>query len=314
MRSSILRFPLFCLALVASVAVSAAPLLTPAELDALLPDDMVRVVDTRGDDDFAQAHIPGAVSAPYGQWRGPASNPGELVPMDQLTTLVQALGLTPQTHAVIVYAGRNSTDFGSAARVYWTLKSLGMARLSVLNGGLKAWQAAGLPVTTQAADVAPSSWQPQFNDQWLATRDEVRDLLGNGHTLLVDARPAPYFEGHKAHPAAGAWGTLPGAVNLDNARFFKPGSAALMSPAELAQVAQSLQQAPGEDAVSFCNTGHWAATEWFVLSEVLGESNMRLYPGSMVDWTQARTPLPMANEPGRVMQLAYKISNWIKGD
>ena len=44
--------------------------------------------------------------------------------------------------------------------------------------------------------------------------------------------------------------------------------------------------------VSYCNTGHWAATNWFVMSEVLGKDNVKLYDGSMVEWT-ADSSLPL---------------------
>ena len=42
---------------------------------------------------------------------------------------------------------------------------------------------------------------------------------------------------------------------------------------------------PDLPIVSYCNTGHWAATNWFVLSEILGRKDVRLYDGSMVEWT-----------------------------
>ena len=42
---------------------------------------------------------------------------------------------------------------------------------------------------------------------------------------------------------------------------------------------------------SFCNTGHWAATNWFALSEVAGIPNVKLYPESMVGWTNADQPV-----------------------
>lgn len=307
--------PLFRLLLLGlawiGTAALAAPLLAPAELQTLVSGSAVRVIDTRPAPEFAQGHIAGAVSAPYGAWRGPATNPGELPPLPKLTALVQSLGLAPETPVVIVYAGRDSSDFGSAARVYWTLKSLGLHQLSVLDGGLKAWQGAGLPLTTQVATVARSTWQPVFDTRWQATRAELESTLQGPHALLVDARPAPFFEGRAAHDAAGAWGTLPGAVNLDNARFFKPGSAALLEPAELARVAASASAPAGPATVSFCNTGHWAATDWFVRSEVLGQPDARLYAGSMVDWTQAATPLPVANQPGRLMQLWYTAAQWL---
>jgi thiosulfate/3-mercaptopyruvate sulfurtransferase len=47
-----------------------------------------------------------------------------------------------------------------------------------------------------------------------------------------------------------------------------------------------------DDAISFCNTGHWAALGWFARSEILGQKNVKVYDGSMVDWT-ARPELPV---------------------
>ena len=41
-----------------------------------------------------------------------------------------------------------------------------------------------------------------------------------------------------------------------------------------------------DDVYSYCNTGHWAAVNWFVLSEVAGKDNVKLYDGSMVAWTK----------------------------
>ena len=102
-------------ALLAASAWAAPPLLTPAELQALRLTGSVRIIDTREGPAYALQHLPGSVSAPYGRWRGPATNPGQLPPMKQLAALVQELGLTPETHAVIVYTGVDSTDFGSAA-------------------------------------------------------------------------------------------------------------------------------------------------------------------------------------------------------
>ncbi len=46
------------------------------------------------------------------------------------------------------------------------------------------------------------------------------------------------------------------------------------------------------EVVTFCNTGHWASIDWFVLSELLGNADARMYDGSMVEWT-ADPPKPM---------------------
>lgn len=310
-----MRMLRFLLALAAlclpALALGAQPLLTPAELDTLIKTGTVRVVDVREADAYALQHVPGAVSAPYfSRWRGPADNPGVVPPLSQLTALVQELGLTPDTHAVIVYTGVDSTDFGSAARVYWTLRMLGLQELSILNGGLTAWKSAGLPVSSQPATVARSSFQPRMNQSMIATQDEVLSKIGNPNVNLVDSRPAPFFTGRIAMDAARARGTLPGAINLDSDLYFELGTAMLMDKAALEQEADAASFKPGAETIAFCNTGHWSATEWFVRSEILGQSHVKLYPGSMVDWTQAARPLPMMNEPSRLAQLRYQFMNW----
>lgn len=296
----------------AGAARAAAPLVSPAELQALVQAGGVRMVDVRDAQAYALQHLPGAVSAPYARWRGPASNPGLVPPLPALTTLVQDLGLTPDTRTVLVYTGTDSSDFATAARAHWTLKSLGVRELSILNGGLNAWRAAGLPVTSQPALAPRSTWRPRFNPQWLATREDVRALIGRPDAVLVDSRPAPFFQGREAHEAARAPGTLPGAVNLDSDLYFELGSAVLLDKADLQAEADAAHNQPGQQVVTFCNAGHWSATDWFVRSELLGEPNVRLYPGSIIDWSQASQPLPMVNEPGRLEKLRQMLVTWAR--
>ncbi|WP_333706006.1 sulfurtransferase [Ottowia beijingensis] len=289
---------------------AASPLVSPAELKALADAGQVRIVDVRDAEAYALQHLPGAVSAPYARWRGPAANPGLVPPLKDLTALVQELGLTPEQRTVLVYTGTDSSDFATAARAYWTLKSLGARELSILNGGLNAWRGAGFAVSDQAAHAQRSSWQPQFNPQWLATRAEVRQLLGSDQAVLVDSRPAPFFQGRIAHDAAKARGTLPGAVNIDSDLYFELGSAVLMDKASLEAEADAAHAAPGQTVVTFCNAGHWSATDWFVRSELLGQPKVKLYPGSVIDWSQAPEPLPMTNEPSRIDKLRHMLATW----
>ena len=54
--------------------------------------------------------------------------------------------------------------------------------------------------------------------------------------------------------------------------------------------------------VSYCNTGHWAATNWFVLSELLGNENVLLYDGSMVEWTKNQSR-PLVSEKSNLTKV-----------
>lgn len=280
-----------------ALAFAAQPLLSPTELQTLLPNKNVRVVDIRPGNEYATQHIPGALSAPYGSWRGPAANPGQLPALPELQKRVQSLGLTPENHVVVVSSGADQTDFGASARVYWTLKSLGFKELSVLNGGTEAWAAAKLPQDKTPVAAAASNYAPDFNAAMRATRSEIAGLIGKPEANLVDVRVPPQYKGQAKHDAAKVAGTIKGAVNFPHTSWFLPDSKLLGGTDYAQKVLASAPIDVAKGTVVFCNTGHWGATAWFALSEVAGVKNVRLYAESMVDWTQSEPLLPMDNVP-----------------
>lgn len=299
-----------CAALGFAGTAAASPLITAAELKTLQSDPTVRIIDVRDLKHYEANHIPGAVSAPYDDWRGAPSNPGELPPLSKLTTLMRSIGLNNDSHAVVVSTGEHATDFGTGAHVYWILKTAGMKKLSLLSGGVKAWNEAGLPLNRNAVKVAQGNVTPVIDKRLLATRDDVAAKIGNPKVKLIDARPADYFNGDNRHPVAKAAGTIQGAVNVESFKWFKPGTGVLLSADEAKKVAAAFQVDAQEETINFCNSGQWSASNWFIMSEVLNMKNVRMYPGSMIDWTQAATPLPMDNVPGRGKQLLFDAKNW----
>ncbi|XHC08920.1 rhodanese-like domain-containing protein [Labrenzia sp. ac12] len=300
------------LAMTASLATSATaasfgPLVEAAELSASLDTVEPVLLDIRNEG-YEKGHADGALFAPYRMFRGPAENPGGLVDVEKLEAELEELGLEQDTPIVILSEGKSDTDFGSAARVYWTLKSTGFTDLSILNGGLESWKAAGLPVNATAESAFPSELELTFDDTWLATTADVSAVAaGESNALLVDARPADFFNGKKAHEAASRPGTLPTAINHTYTAFFKEGSPAMSTAIDPAALKASLGVQDGKDTVSFCNTGHWAAAHWFAVSEVAGVENAKLYAGSMVEYSQSGNE--MANTPGLVQNLINQILN-----
>jgi len=286
---------------------SVPPVLTPQELDPLSSAPSVRIIDIRPATAYAENHIPGAVSAPYAAWRGPADSPGKLPEVTTLARLVQQLGLDNETHAVVVSTGENATDFGAAARVYWTLKYLGLEKLSVLNGGMQSWQAAGLPQDQSQPQVAASNYEPRLNTAILATQADVLSQIDNPQARLVDARPTAFFLGETKAPTASTPGTIRNAVNIEHSVWFKPGTNEIVSTGEAKAIAAERFPELVDDTIAFCNTGHWAATDWFALSELAGIANVRMYPESLAEWTNASHALPMDNTPGRGSQLLSQL-------
>ena len=294
-----MRLPLATAALLALSGPALADGVTPLVAgdwlnDRLGADDLVvldirNAIDGGSAETFAQGHIPGSIHSDYlaDGWRAPADGiVGMLPPIADLEALIGGLGIDNDDHVVIVPAGTSSTDFGSAARVYWTFKVLGHDAVSILDGGLAGWTGAGFDLASGTAALEPATFTADFQPQLIATADEVEAAIDSG-VQLVDARPADQYAGEAAHAQSLRAGTIPGAVNLQQQTLLDDAGQRTVS----ADAVNYLLQAAGGDTavdggqIAFCNTGHWAAVAWFALSEVAGQDDVALYDGSMVDWT-----------------------------
>ncbi|KQI68852.1 sulfurtransferase [Loktanella sp. 3ANDIMAR09] len=288
------------------------PLLTPAEFTEVQSEVSPLVIDIRspdadGNSVHAAGHIPGAVSAPYALFRGSAESPGEVVPAERLQEVLRDLGVTRDRPTLIVHQGSDVTDFGAAARVYWTLKSSGVSQLAILNGGMNAWTEAGLSLDEGEVTPEPSMIEVSYSDEWLATREEVLSIVnGEAEATLVDARPESFWAGEQAHPAAAKPGTLPQSEYFTHSNWFSNGPVIVDADAARALASEGNLD-DGAPIISFCNTGHWAATNWFAMSELAGLENVKLYPESMVGWSNAG--YEMANVPGPVRRMWNQIKS-----
>lgn len=308
----------------AAAAQTVPVLLAPAQLHKAIGQgaaagDRPLVLDLResdGDDTlfhFAAGHIPGAVNLPYAAWRASGRQPGRLPDLSVLAQRLGQSGAHPSRWVVLVHDGSEPSEMGTAARAYWTLKSLGFTRLSILNGGYAEWLDADLPTTTEVMPhvVSAAVFEPRWNDAWQARREQL--LAAPAGSLLLDARPKAFFDGQAKHPFARQPGTIRGASHaafdqwLDDDGRVLPLDVLRQRAAKLGLSGEGSSVAAAKPAhvTTFCNAGHWAAIDWFVLSEVLQVPGTRLYAESIVDWAHAG--LPMDNAPSRTAQL---LAQW----
>ena len=64
--------------------------------------------------------------------------------------------------------------------------------------------------------------------------------------------------------------------------------------AQLGQDWRAVGIAEDAEQITYCNTGHWASLGWFTSSELRGNKIMRMYDGSIADWSR-QAELPMIN-------------------
>ncbi len=284
---------------------AAPPLVDVAWLHANAQRDDLVVLDIRNQLDggseqvYRAGHIPGAVYSDYlkAGWRTERDGvPAQLPRLETLEALIGELGISNDSQVVIVSAGTDALDAGSAARVYWTFKVVGHDKVSILDGGYRAYTAdPANPVESGWVDPLPDIFSAELRPELLADRADVEAARADGG-LLVDARPAEYYLGQKRHTWAKRAGTIPGAVSVPDSSFVDTeghfvkaeGIADLLQRAGLSLGSEGA----GAGSIMFCNTGHWAALGWFAQSEILGQKNARVYDGSMVDWS-AQAALPV---------------------
>lgn len=268
-------------------------LISATDLAQQLAVGAVVVLDTRsgpngaGRASFEAGHIPGARHTDYAAdgWRSRVGNaPGKLPDKQHLAALIGRLGLTPDQAIVIVPAGQSIADMAAAARIFWTLRVAGLAPLALLDGGMPAWIAAGLPVE---AGPAPTGQGPARLDLTLAQRataDAVLAAASTGTATLLDTRAPSFYCGLDKAAEARVGGHIPGALNVDYVTLYDAATNRLKPVADLARLLAGVPD--GRGVIAYCNTGHTAALNWFVLSEVLGRHDVRLYDGSMTEWTE----------------------------
>lgn len=279
-----------------ALAADMTPLVDGDWLQRHLEDDDLVILDVRSAIDdggdrssFEAAHIPGSIYSNYIEdgWRESRNDVAGLMPqVEQLENVIGGLGIGNTDSVVVVPAGTGETDFGSAARIYWTFKVLGHERVAILDGGFAGWQQQGREVASGSPAVPePETFEASLREELIATTEEV-EAARSTQAQLVDARPADYFKGDTTSPAVRRAGTIPGSTNLPHHTLMRgnagaffldiDGLQARINEAELDRSART---------ISFCNTGHWAATDWFVLSEIAGFDDVSMYDGSMAEWT-----------------------------
>ena len=153
---------------------------------------------------------------------------------------------------------------------------------------MTAWRSAGRP-SPRSRTVAPSRYAVELDAQLIATQERGRRTWLRGNRSACWTRvPHRTSVGETRHVAARTPGTLVGAKNVAHDVWFVGDRATLQSPDEVRRIAAREGLETDVPTMSFCNSGHWAATNWFVLSEVLGQKDVK--PVSGVDGGLVRRP------------------------
>jgi thiosulfate/3-mercaptopyruvate sulfurtransferase len=265
----------------------ASLLVTPAALSAELEGGArpLLLLDVRAAEAFAAGHLPGAVHLDLWGFSLIDTDPAPLKAFLWMIEHVLALRGVSNDRPTVVYADASDVK---AARVFWFLELFGHPDVRMLDGGVAAWTAAGLPLTTAVAAPVATTWTGAIVGERLATWRDVHDRLAGEDAAILDTRSRGEYLGTTVRAARG--GAIPGAVHLewtDNLApdgTFKP-AAALRAMYEASGIT------PDREIVTYCQGGYRAAHSYVAL-RLLDYPRVRSYLGSWKEWGD-RQELPV---------------------
>lgn len=262
-------------------------LIEPSQLEPLLGTPNLLVVDLCRPEQYATAHLPGAVFLPFNQLtRGVPPGPGKLPAENLMSRVMSSIGLTPDTH-VVAYDDEGG---GWAGRLIWTLDVIGHKHYSYLNGGLHAWVAENRPLEAGIAMPKPSQYQAKYGTRAIMTKEDILARLGDPSLAIWDARSMEEYFGNRE--SAMKNGHIPGAVNYEWTRAMDPHNHLRLRDLDtIRKELKSLGISSDKTIVTHCQTHHRSGFTYLV-GKILGFQHMNAYPGSWSEWgNDPKTPV-----------------------
>jgi thiosulfate/3-mercaptopyruvate sulfurtransferase len=154
--------------------------------------------------------------------------------------------------------------------------------VAVLDGGFQKWLQEKRPATIERSALQPREYKGRIDASRLASKTYVLGKIGK--SILVDNRTPELFSGMTTEPWALKPGHVKGTQNLPTPWIFQPGGL-LKSQSELESMAKGvIGPDKGKEIIAYFCAGPYASDRSYILTELLGYNNVKVYDGSMQEW------------------------------
>jgi len=262
------------------------------------------ILDVREPESYEVGHIPGSINFPaYPNWY--INNPGEQVPWmelpeeEKLYATIGKAGISTNSIVVIIARTSDSETGGlgaygltKASRAAITLIYAGIKKVIFLNGGYDKWDAEGKAVSTKPTIPHATTYNGKVNESIFITKAYVENKLGK--STIIDTRDSDTYFGLGTDYSSSRAGHIPTAKVLPAPWFWQSTKAengeitylVWKDTEEIKEIAFTvLGENMEEEIIDYCGVGGYASPVWFLLTQVVGYTNVKFYDGSMQEWT-----------------------------
>jgi len=247
-----------------------------------LGDPEIILVDmSSGKGPYQGRFIPGAVQLPYSALVQRNGKGISLRVSDQrLHEVLGILGIDANRH-VVIYDEMGGLHAG---RLYWELERIGHTKVSVLDGGIVEWMRRGLPIERQPAKPQQATYQANGGGRENeADLHVVKKAMGDGKTVLLDVRSEHEYRGMQGQSRSGhipgaQWWPWEQVLQAEKGLVAKDESTILAS-------LEGIGVTTDMPVIAYCRSGHRASRTYLTLRR-LGFENVKLYDGSMAEWSK----------------------------
>ena len=245
-------------------------------------------ISESGRANYDKGHLPGAA---YLDLAGDLSDSASklrytLPPLDVLTKAFAAKGIGHGTF-VVLYSHASPVW---ATRIWWMLRAIGFDDAAILDGGLDKWKAENRPLETAASSYPAATLTLRARPGLFVDKTVIKDAIGRSDTLMLNALSHDQHKG-TGGVAYGRAGRIAGSSCVPAASLFGPDKA-LKPIAELRAAFDGVGTAPDKRVLVYCGGGIAATLDAFVLTALLGHTNVAVYDNSMQEWsTDASLPM-----------------------
>ncbi len=230
-------------------------------------------------------HIPGAIKV---DWQNELQNQviRDYINKAAFSKLIGDKGIS-NDHTIVFYGDRNNWW---ACYALWVFKMYGHRDCRIMNGGRQKWIDEGRELNTERPTDPAVTYTASDPDLSLRSfRQEVLEH-SNARKPLIDVRSPGEFSGELTHmadyPQEGALrgGHIPGAASIPWGQAVA-ANGTFKSADELKELYEGRAGLkPGDDVIAYCRIGERSSHTWFVLTYLLGYTNVRNYDGSWTEW------------------------------